>query len=61
MSWERINDKRASRVASYHSGAITDDEQKLEALRKWAVEKMVIFYKTLEPVALKAIEEVLKL
>ncbi len=60
LSWERIDEKRASRIAVYHAGAITDDDEQLTALRGWAVEKMIALYKTLEPVASKELLEVLK-
>ena len=59
ISWERIDHKRASRIALYHPGTITDDEQILTDLRQWAVENMVAFYKIMEPVASAAIQEVL--
>ena len=60
LSWERIDDKRASRIALYHPGHITDDEKELKALREWAVEKMTALYNTLEPLASKVFKEVLK-
>jgi hypothetical protein len=60
IAWERIDNKRASRIAVYHSGAITDNEHQLQGLRKWAVEKMIVFISNIEPVALRAFEEVLK-
>jgi CBS domain-containing protein len=60
ITWERIDDKRASRIAIYHSGAITDNEDQLETLRKWAVEKMIVFISVIEPIARQAFEEVLK-
>ena len=60
LSWERIDDKRASRIALYHPGAITDGDEKLAELRVWAVDKMAAFYKTLEPIASLAIQEVLQ-
>jgi len=60
LSWERIDDKRASRIALYHPGHITDDEEQLKALREWAVEKMIALYNTLEPIASKELKEVLK-
>jgi predicted transcriptional regulator len=47
LSWERLDDKRASRIALYHSGEITDSEKKLESLKKWGVETMVKLYTTL--------------
>ncbi len=60
LSWERIDGKRASRIALYHPGHITDGEEQLKSLRQWAVERMIAFYNTLEPVASKEIKEVLK-
>jgi len=59
VSWERIDEKRASRIAIYHSGSITDSEEKLGKLRKWGIATMIPFIETLEPVATKAFEEVL--
>jgi CBS domain-containing protein len=60
IRWERIGDKRASRIAQYHPGAITDDEKTLAELRQWAVEKMVAFYKAIEPIASQAIQKAVK-
>jgi len=59
VAWERIDDKKASRIALYHPGAITDSEDDLEDLRRWAVEKMVWFYNEIEPVASQVAIEVL--
>jgi hypothetical protein len=51
LSWERLSDKRASRIALYHPGAITNDEETLAHLRNWAADAMVRLYETLaEPV-----------
>jgi hypothetical protein len=47
ISWERIDDKRASRVAMYHAGYIEDDEETLRLLRQWAVKTMIQFYETI--------------
>ncbi len=58
LSWERIDDKRASRIAVYHPGHITDDEEQLKTLRAWAVGKMIAFYNTLEPIASRVFKEV---
>ncbi|MAT43667.1 MAG: hypothetical protein CL609_15120 [Anaerolineaceae bacterium] len=44
ISWERINDKRASRIAIYHNGQITDSKETLADLRSWAAVMMVRFY-----------------
>jgi len=51
LSWERLGERRASRVAVYHSGSIADDESQLTELREWAEDMMVQFYETFaEPV-----------
>lgn len=49
LQWERLNDRRASRVAVYHRGGITDDAKDLEELKVWAVETMLRFYQAIEP------------
>lgn len=60
ISWERLDDRQASRIALYHSGWITFDEQRLSALRLWAVDTMIAFQKAIEPAVSQAIREVLK-
>ena len=47
LRWERLNDRRASRIAAYHSGAITDQPAKQYALREWAVTMVGRFYDSL--------------
>jgi CBS domain-containing protein len=49
IQWERLDDKRASRIAVYHRGVITDTPEELEALRAWAVDKVVRFHQALAP------------
>lgn len=49
LRWERLDNKRASRVAIYHDGAITDGAQTLNALQEWAVATMVRFQAAIEP------------
>jgi CBS domain-containing protein len=45
LSWERLDERRASRIALYHSGAITDSTDDLAELRDWAVSAIIKFYK----------------
>ena len=56
LTWERLSDKRASRIALYHPGSITDDEKTLAGLRTWAVDTMARFYKTLAEPAVQALQ-----
>lgn len=50
LNWERLDDgkTRASRIALYHVGSITDEDS-LIGLREWAVEAMIRFYRVIEP------------
>ena len=56
IEWERLNNRRASRLALYHEGHIGDEKGHPE-LRKWAVETMIKFYTTLLEPAEQAILE----
>lgn len=44
LEWETLDQKRASRVAAYHVGWITDTPERLETLCRWAAEAVVEFY-----------------
>lgn len=58
ISWERLFEKRASRVAIYHPGAITDDEKALQKLRLWATDLLPRFYQGFAEPAERALHEV---
>jgi hypothetical protein len=49
VHWERLDDKKASRIAVYRSGSIDDDSQTLEELRAWAIDQLLKFKKTFSP------------
>lgn len=55
IDWQRLNDKRASRIAWYRSGAITDDQKTLAQVQDWAVDAMARFYEALAGPAEQAI------
>jgi hypothetical protein len=57
VSWERIDDKRASRIAIYKDGSISDSEDKLNQLREWAVDTMIRFYNAIAKPATKALKK----
>lgn len=57
VEWERLDNRRASRIALYHDGHISE-EKKLAELRKWAAESMVKFYNVMSEPTEKAILEV---
>lgn len=54
LSWERLDRRRASRIAAYHAGSITDNENRLTELRAWAAPTMARLYTVLRPVVLEA-------
>ncbi len=41
LEWERLDDRRASRIAVYREGSIDQPEQKLVEIRAWAVERLL--------------------
>lgn len=57
IEWERLDSRRASRIALYHEGQITEEKNHAE-LRKWAADTMVKFYNALAEPVEKAIVEV---
>jgi hypothetical protein len=59
IEWERLDNRRASRLALYREGQITDEAGHTE-LRKWAVDAMIKFYNTMLEPAEKAIQEAMK-
>jgi CBS domain-containing protein len=44
LKWERLEKRRATRIALYTEGAITDEPEKLEKLAEWAVENAARFH-----------------
>ena len=41
LSWERLDERRACRVAVYRPGSIEDDQQTLEVVRGWMIERIL--------------------
>ncbi|WP_437765667.1 DUF4268 domain-containing protein [Sorangium sp. KYC3313] len=41
LEWERLDDRRASRIAVYRPGAIQEDDARLREIRIWAVERLL--------------------
>ncbi len=41
LSWERLDDKRASRIAVYRPGSIEAGEEDLAAIRAWMIERVL--------------------
>ncbi len=49
LEWERLDDGRASRIATYREGSIGEDSQTLEEIRNWAIDRLLRFKKVFGP------------
>jgi CBS domain-containing protein len=52
LNWERLDNRRASRIAAYRLGTVTDEPEALSELRQWATQTMVKFYNVFRPLLL---------
>jgi len=52
FEWERLDEKRASRIAVYRPGSIGDDEETLKEVRAWTIDHLLKLKKVF-PVHLK--------
>jgi Domain of unknown function (DUF4268) len=43
LSWERLDERRACRVAVYRPGSIEDDQQTLQVIRGWMIQRLLKF------------------
>lgn len=43
LSWERLDDRQASRVAIYRDGSISDTKNQLEETQNWLIENLLKF------------------
>lgn len=59
LNWERLNSRRACRIAAYRDGFITDTEENLAAVRAWAVDAMIRLEQAIAEKAEQAIKSVL--
>jgi hypothetical protein len=49
LRWERLESRRACRIACYATGSIEDPADQLEQHRKWAVERLLRFKRVFGP------------
>ena len=59
LSWERLDSKRACRIALYHDGSITGTAAELDDLRAWAQDAMARIYQGIAERAESALTETL--
>ena len=56
LEWERLDDKRASRIAVYRDGSIQSNEEELIQIKAWHVENLINFKKILTPLIKKGLK-----
>ncbi len=49
LAWERLDDRRASRIAVYRPGSITDDPETLGELKTWTIDRLLRFKRAFGP------------
>lgn len=49
LSWERLDERRASRVAVYCSGSIDANAEDLSRIRAWAIDRLLKFRSVFGP------------
>jgi len=49
LDWERLDDRKASRIALYRPGSIESDDATLLEIRSWAIENLLKFKKVFGP------------
>ena len=60
LEWERLDDKRASRIAVYREGTIESNEEDLIQIKAWHIEKLITFGKVLKPLIKKGLKATAK-
>ena len=60
LDWQRMNDRKASRISLYYDGEIliTDSQDELTQLRKWAVETMKDFQRVMNEKVNEVLDEI---
>jgi hypothetical protein len=58
LVWERIDSRRACRVACYSKGSIEDADDQVEAHKAWAIEKLLRLKSVLGPRLPKVVAEI---
>ena len=49
LSWERLDNRKASRIATYTDGSIEDSDDKLLEIRNWMVDRLLKFKEVFGP------------
>ena len=56
LEWERLDDKRASRIAVYRDGSILSSEEELMNIKSWHIDNLLRFKKVFPPFVKKGLK-----
>jgi len=59
LEWERLDDKRSSRMSLYLNGSIQSNEEELIEIKAWHIENLLSFKKILSPLAKKGLKAII--
>ena len=49
LEWDRLEDRRASRISVVRDGSIDDDDDTLEEIQQWMIERLLAFKRVFTP------------
>lgn len=58
LTWEMLEDKRASRIATYRSGSIESSEEELSQIKDWHIENLIKMKQVLAPYISQGLQEI---
>jgi len=58
LQWERLDERRASRITVNRSGSIGSSAEELEQIRKWQIERLLIFKKVFGPLVKAGVKKI---
>ena len=58
LEWERLDDKRASRIAVYRVGSIQSSEEELMDIKAWHIENLLRFKKVFPSIVKKGLKSI---
>ncbi len=58
LEWERLDDKRASRISVYMDGSIQSSEEELIEIKSWHIENLLNFKKVFSPLIKKGLKAI---
>ena len=49
LEWERLENRRASRISVLRPGSIDDDQEALEGVSRWMIDRLLAFKRVFGP------------